>query len=390
MKILILSQAIGSKYLEMICDALPKNSEVVLITGSEVDKPDNVTIIKSPRHLPSSLVSRLKCWLQYYFFTIRWSKKNKNNKFDLIYATSNPPINAYLVTKKLKKKFKVPFIYMNWDVYPHIIEETFSSRIVKWICKMWHKINNKVYENVDQMITIGETVANSINSSLKHPINIAIIPIATNTQQLIPVERNKNTFVIDNDLVDKFIVLYSGKMGYGHNISLILGTAEKLKDNKNVSFVFIGSGPGYKLVEDHIRDNNSINISLFSLQPDDVFPYSMACGDIGIVSQENKLAHLFMPSKTYDMMACGLAIVGICSGKDDLSGLIDQYGIGKYISSNNTNELADIIQKLYLDKSLLQKYKVQARNVAVENYNVNCITNMYRILFADFNKGNKT
>jgi glycosyltransferase involved in cell wall biosynthesis len=383
MNVLILSQAIGSKYLKIIYEALPKNSDVTLITGSRVDTDPEITIIKSPGHSPDSLISRLNCWLKYFFFLFWWAFNNEK-KFDLIYATSNPPINAYIVARLLKKKEETKFVYMNWDIYPHIIEESFSQGFVKLLCKRWHRINDKIYKKVDKMITIGDTMSNSINAKLKRPIDIEVIPIATDTYKLAPIEKNRNPFSLENDMINKFIVLYSGKMGYGHNIPLILKAADKLKGNKDINFVFIGNGPGYKIVEEYIKDNNNpVNVKLFPLQPVDVFPFSMSCGDIGLVSQEAKLSHLFMPSKTYDMMSCGLAIIGICSGKDDLSHLIEKFGIGEYVFSNNPSDLAKMILKLYRNKDLLQKYKRQAREVAVSFYSKEQIIKKYNSVFKE-------
>ncbi|MBB6454533.1 glycosyltransferase involved in cell wall biosynthesis [Salirhabdus euzebyi] len=388
MNVLILSQAIDRKYLRIICDSLPKKSKITLITGSEINEIHNVEIIKSPMHNPKSIVSRIQSWLSFNMFLNKWIKRGGNNKFDLIFATSNPPINSY-IGYKIKKRFSIPFIYMNWDIYPQIIEENFEAKIVKVICKLWHLVNNRIYKKIDRMITIGDVMAKSINKHLKSPIDISVIPIPANTKQLMPVEKNKNLFIKEQQLIDKFVVLYSGKMGYGHNIPLILEAAEKLKEISDIQFVFIGNGPGYKIVQDHMKNVDSQNIKLYGLQPLDIFPYSMASGDIGIVSQENKLAHLFMPSKTYDMMSCGLPIVGICSGNDDLSNLIIEHGVGEYVSSNDPNDLARTIRKLYEDKELLENYKKNAREVAVEEYSFEKIKEKYGVLFEGIGKGEK-
>ena len=40
------------------------------------------------------------------------------------------------------------------------------------------------------------------------------------------------------------------------------------------------------------------------------------------LTQEERLAHLFLPSKTYSMMACGMPVIGLCSNKDDLKELL--------------------------------------------------------------------
>ena len=43
---------------------------------------------------------------------------------------------------------------MNWDIYPQIIEETYSNIVVKIVCKIWHKMNCYIYPKIDKVITI--------------------------------------------------------------------------------------------------------------------------------------------------------------------------------------------------------------------------------------------
>ena len=268
---------------------------------------------------------------------------------------------------------------MNWDVYPQIIEKKCKGNIaIQFICKIWSVINKKIYRYIDQMLTIGDIIACSINESLDKPINIKVVPIGTDSLKIKPIEKAKNKFCMQNSIFSKFVVLYSGKMGYGHNIQMILDSCTLLKEYKDIHFVFIGNGPGYQTVEDYIIKQERSNVLLFPLQPVEIFPFSIACGDVGLVSQERNLSHLFMPSKTYDMMSAGLAIIGICSGVDDLSKLIDQNNNGLYITSNDSRDLANAILLLYKDSQLLNQYKSNSRSAATKKYDKSIIEEMYR------------
>ena len=131
------------------------------------------------------------------------------------------------------------------------------------------------------------------------------------------------------------------------------------------------------------RENNSSNILLLPLQSEEMFPYSMACGDIGIVSQEASMAQLFMPSKTYSMMACGEAIIGIGSEHDDLKSLIENGDIGYCITDKNPNKLSELVLSLYHNSSALQDFQNNARSVAVSNYSIDVIETKYRKLFQE-------
>ena len=357
--------------------ALGEDADIDIITGSQV----RGNTIESPKHDPRSFKSRLICWWKHYRFVMSWAKRHRDTHYDLIFAVSNPPINSFLGLK-LKKLFHAPFVYMNWDLYPQVIEESMSNPVVQMVCKGWNWWNSRNYPKIDRMLTIGTVMAESLVKPLKTPIPVEVLPIAVDIDYLKPISKEENPFCIENDLVDKFVVLYSGKMGLGHNIELILEAAEKLKENRNICFVFIGDGPKYPVVENFIKEHHSENIKLFPLQPDNVFPYSMACGDVGVVAQEAKMAHLFMPSKTYSMMACGQAILGIGTDHDDLYRLIHEYGIGRCVVDGELDSLVQTIEELFGDYRKLEVLKAASRNTA-EAVSLGAMKEEYMHLFEE-------
>jgi glycosyltransferase involved in cell wall biosynthesis len=233
------------------------------------------------------------------------------------------------------------------------------------------------------MMTIGDVMAESMTAPLKQKIPVSVIPIAVNTDYLKPIAKQDNPFAKQYGLTDKFVVLYSGKMGMGHNIEMILDAAELLQDNSNIQFVFIGSGSKYNVVEQFIAKHRSQNILLLPMQSDDVFPYSMACGDVGIVTQETSMAHLFMPSKTYSMMACGLVILGIGTNHDDLYHLIQKEKIGVSFTEGNAEKLAEQITLLSDDGAKMSEYRKNARDVAERSFSLGAIKEAYSVFFEE-------
>lgn len=376
MNLLILSQKISDIHVEIVKNALPSFCKIEIITGSTLV---NNLYIKAPSHNPRNIYSRLNSWYLYYRFVIRYLK-NTNEKFDLVFATSNPPINAYLGLW-IKKKYQCKFIYMNWDLYPEVIENTMKGGVVYVISMLWHRLNCYIYPQIDQMLTIGNVMAMSINSSLKSEIPIEVVPMFTDTSLLKPIAKKNNEFCIANNISDKFIVLYSGKMGLGHNLEILLEASRFLREYSNILFLFIGYGQKYSIIEKWIKDENASNVKIMPLQKEEVFPKSMASGDIGFVSQEKKMSKFFMPAKVYDMMACGMAILTFSEGNDDLSDLVKKHELGISISQNSPELIADTIKKIYNDRKLLNRYKSNSRVVAKKYFDINPITERYKKIF---------
>jgi glycosyltransferase involved in cell wall biosynthesis len=170
-------------------------------------------------------------------------------------------------------------------------------------------------------------------------------------------------------------------MGEGHNLDIILRASKILINHTNIIFVFIGHGPKYSLIEKYIKINKSKNLKIFPLQDYDTFPFSIACGDIGIVSQEKKMSHLFMPSKAYDMMAAGLALIALASGNDDLSELVRTQKNGIVIQSDNELDLTNTVLSLYSNRNKLEEFKKNSRIASETIYDKENILLMYKKLF---------
>lgn len=375
-KVLIISQAITQSYYDLLLNSL-SGCEITLLTGSNIQAE---RIVKVPPHNPLSLKSRLIAWVKYFWCVTKWARKNKKQRFDLVYATSNPPINSFLCLK-LAELFKCKSVFMNWDLYPQVIECSINNPVATLICKLWRRWNRTNFPKIDRMLTLGEGMAESINESLERKLPVSVIPLGVDVDYLRPIKKENNAFCLENKINTKFVVLYSGKMGRGHNIELILKAASKLEDYSDILFLFIGSGEKRALVEKHISENKSQNIKLMDLQNESVFPFSQASGNLCLVSQEKKMAKLFMPSKAYSALACGQGIIGICSENDDLGKLIVKYNVGKVISEDDGEALANSILFYYNHPKELNDLRNRARWIAEKNFSLENVSCMYRALF---------
>ncbi len=382
--ILIVAQVIPQWYVDLLTKALGEDTKIHLITGSTVALREEDSVSIAPIYRAESLKSRLLSWFKFDRFVSRFTRKNKKKSYDLIFAISNPPFNARRGVK-LKKVYHAPFVYMNWDLYPQIIRESMPGVFVRAVCRLWSRKNNKNFPKIDKMLTIGDVMAKSLVKDL-HPkaqgkVNIQVLPIAVDTERLKPLAKSDNPFLKEVNIKDKFIVLYSGKMGRGHNIELVLETATLLESAEDIVFVFVGEGSKYPLVEAYIKEHNAQNILLFPMQSEEMFPCSMACGDLGLVTQEDRLAHLFMPSKAYSYMACGLPVLGICTKEDDLYQTVETQQAGVCLTDGKKETLKDIILTLQKDSEQRQMLADNARKTAVEVFDKNVLCSAYREIF---------
>lgn len=376
--VLVLGQNISQWYLDVLRESFGKNVYIDLITASEVEGND-VRIIKSPNYDKSSLKTRLLSWCKYYIFVKKWVKKCTEMNYLLVFGISNPPINSFL-GMAIKKRWKVPFVYMIWDIYPEVIDRNLNSVFSKFVCKLWYRWNCLNYPKVDCILTIGNRMKSVIKRGAPE-CSARVIPLAADTKTLVPLNKNENKFVEANGLKNKFVVLYSGNMGIGHNIEIILRAAKCMEKVDDIIFVLIGQGEKYHMVESYMEERKPSNIALFPLQDEKMFPFSIACGNVGIVTQENKASDVMMPSRAFSMIACGMPIIGICSRKSDLSDLIINNKIGVVVDDDDETKISNAIIKLYKNNDLLIRLNTKSREVAENNYSMEKCASKHKKVF---------
>ena len=384
MRVLVLNQCINSDETDLLSKIFEQD-EVHLLTGSTPKEQENITVHPTAPHDPRSLKSRFICWIKYRKDVRKFMKQNKNLKFDLVYATSNPPINSVLGLW-CKKKTKAKFVFMNWDIYPHVVEKSTGNPIVHLICKGWHFVNNLNFPKIDKIVTLGDVMAKSINKPLKKKQDIAVIPYPCDPDFMKPIPKEENRFIKEQGLDGKFVVQYSGKLGLGHNIPLLLEAAEELKDKKDILFLFVGKGPGCDFVQAAL-DSGAPNVKLLPYQPDDIFQMSMAAGDVGLVSQEDKMSELFMPSKTFNMMACGMPILAVCNKDNDLYNTVINNNAGVCPDTLSAKDIAACVLDLYNNKEKCLEMGKNARLAAENVYSKASVLQKFKELFRDVMNG---
>lgn len=314
-----------------------KYDEIVLISGKPISTRAG-SVIKYEKVSPynrKNIRTRLYSWVVGYFqilFKILFKFRHSE-----LFIVSNPPLLSFL-TYFRKKNYSV----LIYDIYPDALasEGFISDKNILYKC--WTKANKCFFKNASYVYTISEGMANRLS---KYGNNIKVIPIWYNSD-LNYINKNENQFIIKHHLKNKFIVLYSGNIGKGHNIKLLVQVAERLKDNKDIMFVIIGEGWEKKQIEEYVREHTLTNILILPYQPYDQLSMSLSSADLAYISVEDKAATLCVPSKTFNFLKLGVPLLCIASENSELTNLVDKYKIGAVFKKDEIDGIKSYILHL--------------------------------------------
>jgi glycosyltransferase involved in cell wall biosynthesis len=166
-------------------------------------------------------------------------------------------------------------------------------------------------------------------------------------------------------LEDKFVVLYSGNMGLGHEFETFLeGAAEAKRELPELTVVFVGGGPRRKEIENWVEGHGAQDWILFRpYQPQDRLRETLGIADLSLVTMRDGWEGLVVPSKALGIFAMGSPTLYV-GPESDISALVEGLGAGVNVSGGDVAGVRDAILRAARDEDW--RHKVGQN--AVEGY----------------------
>ena len=195
--------------------------EIVLVTGvvneRDVKLNSAVKVIKTSPYKKDNIRTRLVSWLKA-FIKFLWVVTFKYHSCD-VFMVSNPPLISFFPYFS-RKEYSV----LIFDVYPDALSAGGLVSEHSLLYRGWVKANYKFYRNAMRIYTISEGMKKRI-SQYADVNRIEVISLWSSFKPEI-IERDRNVFIQEHDLVDKFVIMYSGNMGKGCGLEAIVESAE--------------------------------------------------------------------------------------------------------------------------------------------------------------------
>ena len=180
-----------------------------------------------------------------------------------------------------------------------------------------------------------------------------------------------------NGFIGKKILLYSGTMGSTHNIEDILNTANDLKNETDILFLFIGSGTKTNLVKKYISDSGNSNVLLMPFQPIEIISQTLSSASLSFVCLDSAFTGLSVPSKSYGILAAKVPIIGIMDSNSEISKTIERFNCGIVWNKNMKIKLSSVILKTLSDEYKLNEMKENAYKAFINNFDIEISVEKY-------------
>ena len=339
-----------------------KYEKVVLAAGEiktmGVTLSPDVDVLNIAKYNRISTIKRTLSWikatLQVLFLV--WSRFRDYELF----LVSNPPTISF-ITLFCRNKYST----LIYDVYPDgLVAGGFVKRN-SVIVKLWLKANKCFYKKATDIYTITDGMAHVISQYVDLS-KIKVVPLWPSSGINKRIEKEHNLFISTNNLENKFIVMYSGNIGLGHNVDLLIDIADQLKSEKDIVFAIIGEGWAKdKLVK--LKNERSLNnVVFFDMQPIELLNHSLSAADIAYVSIEEVAAKMCIPSKTYNLIKLNVPILSTAGKSSELNKIISKHSIGGCFEKDETDKIVSFIKEMKINSDLYNNTKANLIKYAGE------------------------
>lgn len=308
-------------------------------------------------------------------------------KPDILIAIS-PPLGLGLVAYAISRIKRVPFVFHVQDLQPDAavqLNMLHPGFILNTLYTFEHFIYSKATRVSAISNNMGEKIKRKLDSKqgVEHKVFTFRNWVNVNTFQ--PQIKN-NGFRTKNELLNKFIILYSGNIGYKQGLDVILKAAEKTMNNDDFTFLIAGDGAYKKEFINHYNQSQQSNIRFFPLQPKEKFASFLAACDVYIIPQRKTAIDIVLPSKLLAIMSSARPVIVSARQGSELHRIVTEANCGIVVEPENTEQTVEALIRAYENPETMDQMGINGRNYAIEHFSKDKIlTNLEQELSSIFN-----
>ncbi len=296
---------------------------------------------------------------------------------DVIVTLTTPPYIAWAaVVHKWLHGGAPRVILWNMDCYPDAAERLGVMRKGSPMSSAMRWLNRRLFRQVDELVCLDTAMVDLLLSQYgpredEKALPTTIIPNWEPAKMFpspfgrasAPVWGKAGSLGLDG----KFVVLYLGNTGYGHEFDTALDAASMLRDEP-VRFLFVGGGRRWADIERGVKQRGLTNVVMHGYVPKDETPSVMACAGCAMITLRDEALGIMSPSKLHSNLAAALPIAYVGPTTSNVDDAIVRFGCGVSLREGEPAALAAYLRRLAHEENFRNEQRRAARRAFDEAY----------------------
>ena len=276
---------------------------------------------------------------------------------DVILGLS-PPIFMGAAAGLLARRWRVPWLLNVKDLFT---ESVIASGLASpgLLMSALAAMERTVYRRATHIVTNAEGFAEYLRAGVPAE-RVTVVPDWADGDFIHPASR-ATALREAWGLGRRFVVLYSGSIGYSSDLETLLDAAVRLVDIPDLAFVIVGDGVKLATLREKAASLALNNVAFFPLQPRDRLPEVLATADITVVTLSAAGGRVSTQGKLYSLLAAGRPVLAIVPAGNDARHVIESSGCGWVVDAGDSAGTAAAIREAVADAARLAERGRMAR-----------------------------
>lgn len=312
-----------------------------------------------------SLAARAADFLLFHVLALGAALRAK--RADVCVCLTTPPFIA-VVGWVLKLLRRTKFVYWVMDLYPDVPVACGVMRERSWLVRMLEGFHRFLMRRADRVVVLGRCMQERVLAKGIEREKVVVINVWADREEVRPMPAEEVVYRREWGLEGKFVVMYSGNFGLGHETETICGAMERLAERQEIRFVFVGGGKRMEEVRRFAEGRGLKNVQFHPYQKREHLGQLLSCGDVHLISMREEMAGLIVPSKFYGVLAAGRAGILIGPENSEIGRALKESGAGFVVRCGDVEGLVAAVEGLAKDAGLRGQMGQRARAVLEEKY----------------------
>lgn len=268
---------------------------------------------------------------------------------DVVLVTT-APLTLPLAARCLKLFRGVPYAYLIYDLDPDRTVALGLQDAGSMPVRLLRGAQTKWLRGAARVIAIGRCMRELLIERYGlDPARVVVAEVGADPKVIQPGPRETEFRRTHN--LEGFVALYSGNFGQYHDFDVILDAAERLDKKGDVTFVLVGGGHKKAQIETAIRERSLTNVLLLPFVPEEMLSDLLASANVHLVTLEEGMEGLCVPSKFYSCLASGRPVVAIVPQETEVAMTLEESQAGWHVMPKQVDALISALQEAQQQES---------------------------------------
>lgn len=258
-------------------------------------------------------------------------------RFDVVIAMTSPPLISFAASLATPGRAR-SLVFWAMDLNPNEAIAAGWLQEKSLLARLLSRMLLHSMQRADRVIALDRFMKERIEAKGIDADKILVVPPWSHDDHVKFDPVGREEFRELHQLTSKFVVMYSGNHSPCHPLETLVQAAERLADNDDVAFCFVGGGSEFHKVKERARDRNLRNVYCLPYEPIQKLSASLSAADLHVVVMGNQYVGIVHPSKIYNVLAVRRPFLYIGPSESHVSDIIKQSVADAYVSSHGDVE----------------------------------------------------